>query len=212
MVFGRLVGWLEQRSRWNHLSSLGNSGLVKASVLMPAVGYILLLNDNVHQYLTIKYDGWLLHYLPSIWRVWLLFYGTFLLSIGSILFSTFCPIEIKEYRSALQMADAEREHVARQYLTEQVRKNLKSLYDGLSKWELSLLPMKISFTHPTLGAKTSDLGSTMLIYTWNLQANRWPLLRIIVLLLFWSGLTLLAVPATITLVQVTLLPVRHLFS
>ena len=41
---------------------------------MPAFGYILLLNENVHQYLTIKYDGWLLHYLPSVWRVWLLFY------------------------------------------------------------------------------------------------------------------------------------------
>jgi hypothetical protein len=202
MVFGRLVSWLEQRSRWNHLSSLGNSGLVKASVLMPAFGYILLLNDNVHQYLTIKYDGWLLHYLPSIWRVWLLFYGTFLLSIGSILFSSFC----------LQMADAERFHIAHQHLVEQLRQRLETIYNGLSKWELSLLPRRLAFKHPTLGVTTSDLESTMSIYVWSLQANRRPLLRIIVLFLFGSGLTLLAVPATITLVQVTLLPVRHLFS
>jgi len=33
---------------------------------MPAFGYMPLLNDNVHQYLTIKYDVWLLRYLNDI--------------------------------------------------------------------------------------------------------------------------------------------------
>jgi hypothetical protein len=47
------------------------------------LGYIPLLNDNVRQYLMIKVDGWLLQYLPSIWRVWLLFYGTFFLARAS---------------------------------------------------------------------------------------------------------------------------------
>jgi hypothetical protein len=46
----RLSKWLEPRSRWSQLRNLGESGLVRASVLMPAFGYILLLNDNVHQY------------------------------------------------------------------------------------------------------------------------------------------------------------------
>lgn len=52
--------WLELHSRWSVLRTLGGSNLVKASILMPAFGYILLLNENFHQYLTIKYDAWLL--------------------------------------------------------------------------------------------------------------------------------------------------------
>jgi hypothetical protein len=72
---------------------------VRASVLMPAFGYMLLLNDNVHRYLTIKYDGWLLNYLPSIWRIWFLFYGSFFLAAATIVYSYFCPISIKHYRS-----------------------------------------------------------------------------------------------------------------
>jgi hypothetical protein len=63
---------------------------------MPAFGYILLLNNNVHQYLTLKFDGWLLHYLPSIWRVWLLFYSTFSLAIGSLIFSVFALFKSSE--------------------------------------------------------------------------------------------------------------------
>jgi len=63
----RLLTWFERRSRWSKLRVLGQSNLVKLSVLMPAFGYMLLLNENVHQYITIKYDGWLLHHLPSTW-------------------------------------------------------------------------------------------------------------------------------------------------
>ena len=79
------VDWLESHSRWNQLKALGSSNLVRASVLMPAFGYMLLLNDQVHQYLTIKYDGWLLKYLPNVWRIWLLFYGSFFLATATIL-------------------------------------------------------------------------------------------------------------------------------
>src|SRR5258707_15077077 len=142
------IGWLELRSRWSELRALGQSPLVRASVLMPAFGYILLLNDNVHQYLTIKYDGWLLQYLPSIWRVWLLFYGTFFLAIASLIFSAACPVQIKRYNSAFGMADAERHHTVAQHQEEPARQDLRSRYDGMSKWERSIGP-QIRFNHPT---------------------------------------------------------------
>jgi hypothetical protein len=59
----RVAHWLEAQSRWSQLKSLGGSNIVCASVLMPAFGYILLLNEHVHQYLTVKYDGLLLLYV-----------------------------------------------------------------------------------------------------------------------------------------------------
>jgi ADP-dependent phosphofructokinase/glucokinase len=39
--------WFEEHARWSRLRAMGNSGIVKSSVLMPAFGYLLLLNDNV---------------------------------------------------------------------------------------------------------------------------------------------------------------------
>jgi len=83
-----------------------------ASVLMPVFGYLLLLNENVHQYLFIQYDhGWPFNYLPSLWRVWMLFYGSFFLAIGSIIFGWKCPVEIKRYPSQYILVDSERPHL-----------------------------------------------------------------------------------------------------
>jgi hypothetical protein len=93
---GNILSWLESRSRWSKLRQLSQSNLVRSSVLMPAFGYMLLLNEQVHSFLAIKYDaGWLLRCLLGLWRLWLLFYGSFFLAIASILFSLRCPSEIK---------------------------------------------------------------------------------------------------------------------
>jgi hypothetical protein len=71
-----IIDWLEGRSRWSKLGELGQSNLVRSSVLMPPFGYLLLLNDQFHSFLVVKSDSdWLLRYLPSLWRLWPLFYG-----------------------------------------------------------------------------------------------------------------------------------------
>ena len=123
---------------------------------MPAFGYILLLNDNVHQYLTVKYDGWLIEHLhlPGVWRIWLLFYGSFLLAAATILYSSFCPDEIKRYPSAFEMADGETEHQYNLGQFKIVQDNLGKLYANLSKWESSVL---IS-TKPALHLVEGNIG------------------------------------------------------
>jgi hypothetical protein len=136
---------LKEYSRWSKLRGVGQSYLVRASILMPAFGYILLLNERVQQVLTkIRFENWLLEHLPtwllqrlpswpSTWRIWFLFFGTSFLAIASILFSAFCPAEIKQYGSAFEMATAERNHIAAQGLIGLLRQRLKSLYDGISE-------------------------------------------------------------------------------
>src|SRR5665647_1521126 len=61
-----IIAYLELKSRWAELRALGNSGIVKSSVLMPLFGYMLLLNERVHVYLSIPLDGALLNYLPPM--------------------------------------------------------------------------------------------------------------------------------------------------
>jgi hypothetical protein len=131
--------WLEARSRWSELRNLGQSNLVKASVLMPVFGYLLLLNEHVHAYLTIQFDGdWPFNRLPSIWRIWMLFYGSFFLAMGSILFASFCPVEIKRYPSAFYLVDTERPHLTAHGQTQQIADKLTALYGGMSTWQKSI--------------------------------------------------------------------------
>jgi uncharacterized coiled-coil protein SlyX len=203
----KIINWLECHSRWHQLRALGSSNLVRASVLMPAFGYILLLNDNVHQYLTVKFDGWLLDrlHLPGIWRIWLLFYGSFSLAAATILYSSMCPDEIKRYASAFEMADGETEHQLNLNQFEQVQNNLKRLYEKLSRWEKSVLdPSK-----PAFHLNQRDIGnpkaalSVYLVQQWTIKNLQRRTLRIFIYALFAVGLGLLAIPAILTFLQVT---------
>lgn len=210
----KMIAWLEAHARWGQLRALGNSNLVRASVLMPVFGYMLLLNDNVHQYLTIKYDGRLLNYLPAIWRIWLLFYGSFFVAIGSILYSFFCPPEVKRYQSAFEMADAESQHQLNLGQFDQVRDHVKARYARLSKWERSILPFhEPRYDLQSYGDKQFlDRVSTYLVHQWTLVNVSMPSLRVSILTLFTVGLFLLAVPAAFTFLQVTILAVKRMFS
>jgi hypothetical protein len=137
-----IVRWIEEKSRWSKLRELGQSGLVRSSVLMPAFGYILLLNENAHQYLTIRFDDWLLQYMPSTWRIWVLFYKTFFLAVASVLFSVFCPREIRRYATEYEIADALRDHVNWQGgRQEDLRRIVGNLYERMSQFESSIFDL-----------------------------------------------------------------------
>jgi predicted membrane channel-forming protein YqfA (hemolysin III family) len=182
---------------------------------MPAFGYILLLNANVHQYLTVKYDDWLLTHLhlPGVWRIWLLFYGSFFLAAATILYSFFCPEEIKRYTSSFEMADRETDHHINLGQFKAVQANLNKLYDDLSDWQSSI----VNSTKPTIaGVAQSSIGnanaalSVSLISLWTIRDLQRRAMRIFIYLLFALGLGLLAIPAIFTFVQVSLLAIRQL--
>jgi hypothetical protein len=197
----KVLTWLGTHWRWSQLRALGSSRLVQASLLMPAFGYLLLLNDNVHDYLKIKYDGWLLPHLPSLWRIWFLYYGSISLAVGSILFAWFCPIEIKRYASSFEIVRMQRDLDVQEFSAEQLRGELQSAYKKLSRWAQSLYP--IDFSDTPLGAPSSDLGTTVLIHRWRMMDVKWPVVRLTVFVLFSIGLLLVAVPAAVTFVQVS---------
>jgi hypothetical protein len=212
--FDQTLDWLESHSRWIQLRSLGESSLVRASVLMPAFGYILLLNDNVHQYLTIKYDGILLRYLPELWRVWLLFYGSFCLAIATVIYALFCPREIKRYSSEFEMADAEATHIIHLGEIPVLRKKLGELAQAMSPWENGIIKLRFPsarLADPSItNIKPDILAPSLLIQLWSLRNIKHPMLRILTVLLFGIGTLLLAIPAALTFLQVTALPLGRL--
>ena len=183
----KIFEWLENRSRWNKLRELGQSNLVRASVLMPVFGYLLIFNENIHQYLTIRYDaGWPFNYLPPMWRIWTLYFGSVFLAIGSILFAWRCPDEIKQYPTAFRMSDTVRPHLTSHNLTGQIADKLRALYAGMSKWENSIFDApRLNPDDPNLGAgdptiQTGDQWGLGLIHIWSVSDLKQPILRIII--------------------------------
>jgi hypothetical protein len=173
---------------------------------MPAFGYMLLLNENVHQYLAIKYDGWLLSqlHLPNVWRIWLLFYGSFCLAAATILYSLFCRAEVKRYVSSFEMADGETAHQLNLGQFDFVRDKVRKLYSELSSWEQSIVPPRPrALNEQGPFPDNRSLLSAILIHQWALRNLQRPKLRCLVFLLYAVGLGLVGIPAGLTFVQVT---------
>jgi hypothetical protein len=205
--------WLELNSRWNRLKALGSSNLVRASVLMPAFGYMLLLNDQVHQYLTIKYDGWLLKYLPNVWRIWLLFYGSFFLAIATILYSAVCPRVIKLYSSGYAMADTEARHELNMNQALIVQHRVREIYLSMPRWMLPYFDMDGMNTDVDARHYADPEGylSKFLLLEWAMRDVWHRGLRIFLLLLYAIGLALIGIPAAFTFLQVTWIPINEFF-
>jgi hypothetical protein len=149
----------------------------------------------------------------------MLFYGSFLLAMGSILFAWRCPVEIKRYVSAFSLADTERPHLTAHNQTKEIADKLRTLYGSMSEWENSIfLRPWLKPDLDNLGAGTSDELRTSdqwglgLIHIWEMNDIKCPKFRIIIFSLFRVGLFLLAVPAGYTFVQVTLLLAKHMLA
>jgi hypothetical protein len=181
---------------------------------MPAFGYMLLLNENVHQYMTIKYDGWLLKYLPSVWRIWFLFYGSFFLSIATILFNYFGHPDFKRYETPYQKSEAESEQVLRMGGLQGTANELRTEYANLTEREKELFTLDAPDLNNLVGDDVARLKniSQCLILSYLLRSVKRPALRGLIYILFRLGLMLIAIPAMFTFGQVSLIVVKRIFG
>ena len=92
---------------WTSLRELGNSNAVKLTILMPIIGYLILLNEQALHYLELSHrifgieaqEGNTLA-APVSWRLLFLYFGLCLVAIASALHQLFCPTITKRYASA----------------------------------------------------------------------------------------------------------------
>ena len=168
---------------------------------MPVVGYLLLLNEDIHHYLTIKYDGRLLQYFPALWRIWFLFYGSFAVALGSLVYAWRCPVAVKKYADGYTLAASETAYHEQLGRTEAMPKLVEDTRAMVASW------VRDSINAADLGnmyfTGTSAKVSMCLVEFWNaLNAiNVWS--RIFVYIMFAFGFLLLLTPPAITFVQVT---------
>jgi hypothetical protein len=213
------INYLEKRTRWAGLRALGNSGLVRSSVLMPVFGYMLLFNDKIREYLTVPFDGALLQYLPPEWRVWFLFYGAFFVAIASLLYAWRCPPEVKRFGTPMDyVASDTNYHLAQNRFSDDL-KHIDSLYSELPQWQRELRQLKdfkpssrVLAPHAfAKGEEATSVLTSHLSFFWEMKnITRWEL-RMFIGACFLVGILLLTIPAAFTFLQVTIVLVKRLF-
>src|ERR1700730_18225698 len=91
--------------RWSNIRTVGNSPIVRASIVMPVVGYLILLNENL-MVIETKYRYFFLH---SPWRLVFVYYGFLIISVSAIMYVLWCPNQIRKYSSPVEYMNSELE-------------------------------------------------------------------------------------------------------
>jgi hypothetical protein len=103
----RVVTFLSESFSWSALTTIGQSPFVRLTIVMPFVGYILLFNTHLQDYLSISRDhasdlfpgnnsGEIAEQI-TINRLNFLYFGLVFVGLASSLYALFSPREIKNH-------------------------------------------------------------------------------------------------------------------
>jgi hypothetical protein len=118
---------VDQMATWAKLRLFGNSHIAQATIAVPILGYFILFNADIVNYLRLHSDfcnggtacG------PS-WRLYFIYFGCFFVAIGASIYGLRCPTVIKEYSGAANFFESEKVYFS-------APSNLKYLFELIEK-------------------------------------------------------------------------------
>jgi hypothetical protein len=116
---------------WTTLRPVGNSVIVKLTILIPAVGYLIIFNDKLVGYVDLIREISNLDERSGLSvppRLFQLYFGLCFVAVASAIYSLVCPSIIKRYPSAIDLGAATTETVGDYGYTIVEREVLSSEY------------------------------------------------------------------------------------
>jgi hypothetical protein len=115
----RLTKVIDHLSHWDQLRSIGNSRLVKLTILVPLLGYMILFNEQLVRFLELA-SPYFRDFLfrsgdqpadTSTWslayRLYCFYFGFTALAVGALIYEFRCPRLVKLYGSAAEYFSVE---------------------------------------------------------------------------------------------------------
>lgn len=85
---------------WERLRFISNSTAAKATILVPVIGYLIIFNEKVVEFLNLARAVEAHSGAEVSYRLILIYLGLCAISVGVVVYGWFCPNEVKHYGSA----------------------------------------------------------------------------------------------------------------
>jgi predicted membrane channel-forming protein YqfA (hemolysin III family) len=85
---------------WVRLRFVSNSAAAKATILVPVIGYLIIFNEKVVDFLNLARSVEAHSGAEVSYRLILIYLGLCAISVGVVVYGWFCPNEVKHYGSA----------------------------------------------------------------------------------------------------------------
>ena len=206
--------FLSKLSKWENLRTVGKSKIVSFTILVPFVGYLILFNNELVTYLELYKDVLGIESGKpddSFSRLYFLYLGLSTIGVSSALFSIFCPQQIKNNNTVHEFIDSEMKIVTHLRLDgmknlfnrkhssySEVNDQYKN-YNDSDEEILKTYPELIGAGVELKGKKVAELkelsAKCILDLVWSYHLNSFRGLRILILLVYTAGFTLILIPS-----------------
>ena len=171
---------------------------------MPVIGYLILLNGKVSDFLVLRleFNAFAEHMSSLIW----IYFGSFLVGLGSMLYTARCPAVFKKYADFPDYRNAERdlwrtpEFAGKK--VEALRKEIQKNIEDMGNPAAMASRNHRAFTDIQALSADPNKVDEHLFSEWELIDRSRPFSRIFCAMFYVVGLGLLAVPSVRTFLKV----------
>jgi hypothetical protein len=197
-----LIKTLDDSSRWAKLRLFGNSHVVQSTVIVPLLGYFLLFNTHVFEYLRLHTDFCSSYRCDISWRLHLIYFGFFFIAVGASIYAIRCPSVIKAHGAGADFFESEKTYFS-------APRNLSHLFElietttGIKSFDpgnLKDVALNNRAVQPDEMYALADLMADYYVLQ-NLSRRG---SRIATIVTYGLGLLFLMVPTIITFIQIAL--------
>jgi hypothetical protein len=189
------------RPRWNQIRDIGNSTIAKSSLAIPVIGYLLIFNEHVVDYLRIHSDFCRGSSCESSWRLYFFYFGSCFFAIGSLLYAGFCPVLIKKYKDAAAFFEAEKEFLSHSTKIAYLFARIEEVKGSPYKDHLGTLQSLVG-ANEGLSSRNFNLLAGAMSEHYYLENRRRSIVRLATFVFYVIGGLLLAIPTVMTAIQI----------
>lgn len=198
---------------WSSLRAIGNSLPAKSTILIPLIGYYIILNQNIADggffqlaFPAHKNQNDLIETIYNT-RIFLLYFALSFIGIGSIVYQIRCPDTIKTYGDEIEFAERIQQSIT--------KRDISNFLKEISRAKCYQCPLDLEFAERALlSSGATPLGSETLIDTLKIyydvvdHSNK--ISRSSTLVLYIAGFIFLGFPSAIVFIKVCRGLITHL--
>jgi hypothetical protein len=179
---------------WSRLRGIGKSSAARVTVLLPLVGYLIIFNKSVADFLqlAVQLAGKADVHLGISPKLMLVYVGTCAIALGQVVYSIFCPAEVKAYgHETPYVLDATR--VTKDFEYEKLENSLRN-----SAYKSEYVRMRNRYekgASPITEDQKAHVNNGVLHLYFQLLNNRWWVARWCTALCYGIGFVCLVVPS-----------------
>lgn len=189
---------------WHNVRAIGNSVPAKTTILVPLVGYLIILNTHIVEAMQLYPELCSTEKCDVLSGLYYLYFGCVLISAGQLIYEIRCPGVVKRHSSAEKFFEREKEFYRN-------HANLRLIFDyyhNNNSWEIEdpeYLETNIVDKKATIADEhVSTLGGIMGRYYEALNRSR-ALARYSSFILYVFGIGIILIPAVRTFLAVSAL-------